>query len=391
MPSNYPTNFPSLNPTPIPTIRPSPNPTTNKPTVSPTIGPHTHASSSSAIVMSSGSFTRPADFTEQHERAFAVALVTSSSYLTHIQQITYVNATRYRGNRRRSLLGTSSLEILFTIEIILEYFGMSKADDASTFATTLMQNIGLDMADAIDGNTTNQKFGNAFNAACRDRGVAIINVTVLGHSLRSLASGISIFVPVPSTSPTSLPTVTVESGSGDRAKLGATMVLSVAGSVVAVIILVCVFVGKSRAPSRHDMYSFAKKAKISGKKVASVMEGAKDSLDYHRRGSFSIVAGESVVFEDNRNEYQLEIQEIESKLGDEDVLMDTFVNRVPRFSPEKINRKFERARARAATSQVQVGEDGEVIKIKKPSRWQQLKAKRQQARREAKANAEFDV
>ena len=217
-----------------------------------------------------------------------MALVISSSYLTSTAQVIDVNATRSRSTRRRSLLGPMQLSVEFKIQIILEQFGMSKADDTTLYSQRLMLNIGLDIADAIVGNSSNQRFDNAFNSACRARGIDIANVSITGHSLRNLASSVYFYDPVPSNVPSPVPTSTKQP-LGDSDKVATTLdFLYVGLGVVGAMLIMCAFV--FRSGKTNEIESAAKKTRIPRRQVAAVLDSEHAPVVVESQRQFSLAA-----------------------------------------------------------------------------------------------------
>ena len=263
----------------------------------------------------------------------------SSAYLTDTKQVFYVNATRARGTRRRNLLGASALEINFILKIILEKFGMDLQDDKDAFAKSIMRDIGADLADAVM-NGTHTLFATAFIEACAEKGITITDVAALAHSLRSLTTSVFYYDPVPSEAPTPAPSSikTKTLGDGDGSK-GAAMhaLYGVVGGVGAIILL-CAFV-KQRGRPNTQATNFAKKTKISGKKVLSVLDAAEEVITFKHRNS-GVVPTE-FAFEDEYSEFQIDLDGIESKLGDSgDYRPET---RVPTLSAAKVRANFRKA------------------------------------------------
>jgi hypothetical protein len=179
--------------------------------------------------------------------------------------------------------------VKFTIQIILEEFGMSKADDSTLYSQRLMLDIGLDIADAIVGNSSNQRFDNAFNSACRARGVDIYNVSITRHSLRDLASSVYFYNPVPSNVPSPVPTSTKQPlGDSDSEVFAALKFIYVGLGVVGTMLIACALV--FRSGTANEFENVAKKTKISQRQVAAVLDSDHTPVVVEQHQQFSLVA-----------------------------------------------------------------------------------------------------
>ena len=233
MPTSFPTPQPTVGPSPQPTTQPTPQPSplpTYQPTPSPTEGPTPFPSPlptmmpsfndatvvTAAASVTLGGFNSPSEFTEDHKTAFKESVAASSSSIASSDQIIGINATMARRRRLEdSTSSSSSLQVQFSVQFILESLGYRAGENASDVSSVSQSLVGGFASDLVSSlNSSDGGFVSTFVAAAAERGASVADISVdvqaSTSTLSSMSSGIVIVVrtPNPTAVPTSLPTLT---------------------------------------------------------------------------------------------------------------------------------------------------------------------------------------